>query len=347
MSRRVLVAMSGGVDSSVAAALLQRDGYDVVGVMMRLWPHSAMHTASGCCSPDAAYVARRVAEQLDIPFYLLDFHQLFEQAVIQPFLAAYAQGKTPNPCVRCNGEVKFKALLARALAMDADLATGHYARIGDVSGQPVILRSTDPKKDQSYFLWSTPRSALGRLHFPVGGQDKGTTRAIAQELGLINARRPDSQEICFVSGELDQYLSAHVPGQLGPIVNRVGQVLGQHRGLAHYTVGQRKGLGIACSQPLYVLEMHPAANTLVVGEQEECLKDCFTVDTLNWHVDLPQAPLEVAVQVRHRAAPLAGLVQVEGNRAQVKLQRPSFGVAPGQSAVFYQDELLLGGGVIL
>ncbi len=346
---KVLVAMSGGVDSSVAALLLKRAGYEVVGAMMRFWPDwEGMHLEARpawerCCTPDAALEARRVAELLGIPFYLLDYREAFEETIRKPFLEAYAQGRTPNPCALCNTELKFGALLklARRLGLEY-VATGHYVRR---EGE-ALLRGVDPAKDQSYFLWGTPKEALPHLLFPLGGLTKPEVRALAEEAGLPTAKKPESQNLCFVPGSLRDFLARELPLSPGPVVDLLtGEVIGEHAGASLYTVGQRKGLGLFKPHlERYVVRVNPAQNTLYVGPKEAVLFRGLEAQGVNLLVE--DLPGEVEVQVRYRTPPVRA--RVEGlNPLRLRFQEPVFAVAPGQSAVLYQGERLLGGGEIL
>lgn len=349
MKRKAVVAMSGGVDSSVTAALLVERGYDVTGIMLKLWKGEAANNNSGCCNLGAAEDARRVADVLGIPFYVLNFAESFEDSVIRNFHDDYSAGRTPNPCVRCNQWVKFGTLLERAEALGADvLATGHYARVlRDGDGSYRLLRGVDAAKDQSYVLWMLTQRELARTLFPVGEMNKAETRSIAQELGLRTATKPDSQEICFVrNGDLGAYVDENIPAasEPGPIVDREGTVLGEHGGIARYTVGQRKGLGIALGRPVFVTAIDAATNTVRIGGREDLGVAELTLDELTF----TGAPIEGPVLVQHRA---------HGNVAPATLhpagrvifESPVDAIAPGQSAAFYsanEPNELVGGGVI-
>jgi tRNA-specific 2-thiouridylase len=344
--------MSGGVDSSVAAALLVEQGYDVTGVMLKLWRGEEINHASGCCSLDAASDARRVADALGIDFYVLNFAERFERSVVADFNSQYRRGRTPNPCVRCNHWIKFGALLERAEALGARyLATGHYARVAEGPGGFRLLRGVDRAKDQSYVLWMLTQKQLGRVLFPVGAMDKARTRALAAELGLRTARKPDSQEICFVrNGDFGAYAERHLGVRPGPVIDRSGRVLGEHAGVARYTVGQRRGLGIALGEPLYVTALDPVANAVVVGRREELAVAALETDETSFTAAALEPGDEVLVQHRaHGEALPARVVAVCGARLRLVLDAPAEAVAPGQSAAFYSpadpDELL-GGGVI-
>lgn len=350
---KAVVAMSGGVDSSVAAALLVERGYDVTGIMLKLWRGEAANNNSGCCNLGAAEDARRVADVLGIPFYVLNFADHFEDTVVRNFHDDYAAGRTPNPCVRCNQWVKFGALLERAETLGADvLATGHYARVarGD-SGRYSLLRGLDQGKDQSYVLWMLSQRELAKTLFPVGEMHKTETRAIAQQLGLRTAAKPDSQEICFVrDGDLGAYVDDNIASTPGPLVDQTGKQLGEHAGIARYTVGQRRGLGIALGRPVFVTSVDAATNTVTVGGHRELEVEGLVVDEINFTAE----PLEpgTSVLVQHRAHGEVSRATVtrrgEGS-VSVSFKEPVFAVAPGQSAAFYsaeRPELLLGGGII-
>ena len=351
---KAVVAMSGGVDSSVAAALLVERGYDVTGIMLKLWRGEAANLDSGCCNVGAASDARRVADRLGIPFYVLNFAERFEQSVIENFHADYASGRTPNPCVRCNQWIKFDALLERALALGADvLATGHYARVRSDGGRHRLLRGVDHNKDQSYVLWMLDQAKLARTLFPVGDMAKSETRRLAAELGLRTANKPDSQEICFVrNGDLPAYVDEHLPAanRPGPMVTTKGQEVGEHRGIARYTVGQRKGLGISLGMPVFVRSIDAETNTIVVGERDELACGGIVASEINW-VDEPlQAGREVLLQYRSHGDVHSGRIEASvPGRVEVAFDRPVEAVARGQSAAFYdagRPERLLGGGVI-
>jgi tRNA-specific 2-thiouridylase len=354
VARKAVVAMSGGVDSSVAAALLVQEGYDVTGIMLKLWRGEAANTDSGCCNVGAADDARRVADVLGIPFYVLNFAEEFEDSVVRDFHETYESGRTPNPCVRCNQWIKFGTLLERADALGADvLATGHYARLRHDESGYKLLRGADANKDQSYVLWMLRQEELARCRFPIGEMEKTETRRMAAELGLRTAAKPDSQEICFVrGGDLGAYVeenlsSASAPG---PIVDTTGKVVGEHKGIGRYTIGQRKGLGLSLGVPVYVTSIDPDERTLTVGGSEDLKVGGLVSDETSF-VGRPLAEgTNVLIQHRAHGNALPGRVQsVAGPRAELVYDEPVEAVAPGQSVAFYSahdpDELL-GGGVI-
>ena len=351
---RVLVAMSGGVDSSVAAALLVEAGHQVIGVTMKTFCYSETPShGKTCCGLDGITDAKRVARALAIPHYVFDVEEDFTRDVIDDFVSEYARGRTPNPCVRCNSNTKFRDLMARGRALGCEMiASGHYVRVEHHAGDSRLLRGLDPAKDQSYFLWGLPRSLLSRLLFPVGELTKGEVRARARALGLVTAEKPESQEICFVpTGDyrdlLRKRLDTHPALEPGEIVRSDGEVLGRHEGYGGFTVGQRRGLGGGFREPLYVLEIRPETRQVVVGPREELLQDEVVVSELNW-LDGPPGPGDdVRVQLRYRARPVPASVEACGGELRLSLLEPARAVTPGQSAVVFEGERVRGGGRIV
>jgi tRNA-specific 2-thiouridylase len=351
---RVVVALSGGVDSAVAAALLVEQGYEVVGVMLQLWAEGGPDDArtNACCTPEAVCRARRVADQLDIPFYLIDAKVPFKAHVVDYLVGEYAAGRTPNPCIPCNRTIRFGLLLNRALALGAGfLATGHYARVRHVAGRYQLFRGRDPRKDQSYFLHVLNQEQLAHVLFPVGELAKDEVRAIARQRGLPVAEQPESQDICFLAdGDYRRFLARQVPHLFrpGPIRDTSGRVVGQHRGLPAYTVGQRKGLGLTAAEPLYVLAMEPAENALVVGPAEELGQDECRVEAMHYvSGKAPTAVFDATAQIRYRARVAAVTVApLPHGAAHVRFFSPQRDITPGQFLVLYDGDIVLGGGVI-
>ena len=350
---RVVVAMSGGVDSSAAAALLVDAGYDVVGITLQLYDHGAAVGKKGaCCAGQDIRDARAVADRLGIPHYVLDYEQRFKADVIDAFADAYARGETPIPCVDCNRTVKFRDLVATARELGAAaLATGHYVRRTIGARGAELRRAADPARDQSYFLFATTRPQLELLRFPLGDMPKDETRAIAHRFGLKVAAKPDSQDICFVpGGSYARVVEKLRPGaaEPGDIVHVDGTVLGRHEGIIHFTIGQRRGLGVGAGEPLYVVRLEPAQHRVVVGPRDALARDRVQVRDVNWLGDQPaEAGEAVEVKLRSTSALVpASLHAMPGGRAEVRLARPEYGVAPGQACVFYRSDRVLGGGWI-
>jgi tRNA-specific 2-thiouridylase len=349
---RTVVAMSGGVDSSVAAALLANDASagEVLGVTLQLMPR--LDSNFGCCgSPREIDDARRVCEAIGIPHYVVNLSELFEKTVIAPFVKEYLEARTPNPCVECNRHVKFDQLMRLAEAWGADkVATGHYARLEEADGVVRMFRAADRAKDQTYFLHPLTQPQLQKTLFPLGGMTKPQVREAARRLGLATAEKPESQEICFVGGgdyrRLLEGRSDEAPTlRPGPVVDVDGRLLGSHKGVARYTVGQREGLP-AVGKRMYVREAIPETNTLVVGSDEEAKLDGCSVERCTWTVRAPSGSFRALVQLRHRHTPVPAVLEADGSVVSVRFDAPQRGVAPGQSAVFYLEDEVLGGGII-
>jgi tRNA-specific 2-thiouridylase len=352
---KVVVAMSGGVDSSVAAALLKQQGYDVTGMMLRLWSEPGKEDSNRCCTPDSMAQARRVAAKLDIPFYVVDAKDVFHKTIIPYFLDGYARGETPNPCLVCNRLIRWEFLLNHALALGADfMSTGHYVRKQTTpDGRQLLLKGVDPAKDQSYVLHVMSQEKLARALFPVGDFPKSEIRKIAESFDLSVAKRPDSQDLCFLAGEdYRTFLKRNAQEMLIPgyIVSRTGNVLGQHSGLANYTIGQRKGLGLATPEPLYVLGKDSETNTLVVGRADELGSIELIAINVNWTCGItPKEPFSAMVKTRYTAKAAMAMVSPseDATRVRVRFESPQRDLTPGQAAVFYDGEIVIGGGLIV
>jgi tRNA-specific 2-thiouridylase len=350
--KRIVVAMSGGVDSSVAAALLVEWGYEVIGLMLRLWSEPGEGADNRCCTPESVEDARRVARTLGIPFYLLNCEQRFKARVVDYFVQEYARGHTPNPCLACNQHIKFGYLLDMARTLDTDyLATGHYARVRRENGHCQLLRALDVNKDQSYVLYMLDQERLRRILFPIGGYTKSQVREVAVSWNLPVAEKQDSQDLCFVRDQdYRRFLLTHAPETVRPgrILDTAGRELGQHQGLPFYTIGQRRGLGIAWSEPLYVLDVDAARNALIVGPASQLGRQHLLVSGATFvSGHLPSRSISVTIKIRYTSRKVGATIHPGSDgQLNVYLNAPLRDITPGQAAVFYQGEVLLGGGII-
>jgi len=348
----VVVAMSGGVDSSAAAVILKKEGYEVIGVTMRLWTEKngdspAPHRR--CCSLEEIEDARRVCQVLSIPFYVLNFEPQFQTYVVDYFCHEYLRGRTPNPCLACNKWIKFDFLLNRALTLGADyLATGHYARIEQRDRSYVLRRAIDSAKDQSYVLYNLGQRELEHLLFPLGEYTKGQARRVAQEMGLPVWDKAESQEICFVTnGDYHDFLIERRLTCPGDIVDTEGKVLGRHSGIGFYTVGQRRGLGLVAHKPLYVLSIEPDSNRVVVGSNEQLLCNELVASDVSYvSGEAPQEPCNVTAKIRYKSPEAKAMLYPQGEKARLVFEEPQRAITPGQAVVFYQEDVVLGGGII-
>ncbi len=349
---RALVAMSGGVDSSVAAALMLDQGYDVVGVTLKQWEgENGEMPVAGCCTLSDAEDARRVAAQLDIPYYVLDYVEEFTAAVVEPFARGYLEGLTPNPCIECNRNVRFDALLDRTTELGCDvLVTGHHARVEESNGSFKLRTAVDGTKDQSYVLHMLDQGALSMVKLPVGEMTKAAVREYAGERGLRTAQKPDSQDICFVtSGDYRDFLRGVLPevDAPGDVIDVEGNVVGEHGGTAGFTIGQRKGLGVAVGEPRFVLDVSPAERTVTIGTYEDLLVDGCTVVDMRLTDGQPSTGDRVSVKVRYRSSPAPATITAAGDTWRFEFDQPQPRPAPGQALVMYDGEYVLGGGTII
>ncbi len=348
--------MSGGVDSSVTAALLKEQGYDVIGITMQIWDYSSFTAENGetfgtCCSLDDVYDARRVAESLDIPFYVINFEKDFQRHVIDNFCNEYFAGRTPNPCVLCNQVLKFELLMHKAQELEADyLATGHYAQILQSDGRPALYKGLDDAKDQSYFLFTLTPEQMAKTLFPLGGMTKDEVRALAVRFKLQVADKAESQDICFVpDGNYVRFIEEECGSGLkdGDIVHHSGKVLGRHQGIYRYTVGQRKGLGLSWREPLYVIGIDAENCRVIVGEKPLLSRSTFELHRCLWNIPAPEGSLQVECRIRYRHQPVAVQVYpLPTGGARIEFSQPQKGITPGQAAVFYLGERVIGGGWI-
>jgi len=349
---RALVAMSGGVDSSVAAALMIEQGFDVIGVTLKQWEAAdGSMPVAGCCTLSDAEDARRVAAQLDIPYYVLDYVEEFTAAVVEPFAEGYLSGLTPNPCIECNRRVRFSALLDRTEELDCDiLVTGHHARVEDHDGVFRLRTAVDGTKDQSYVLHMLDQFALSKIRLPVGEITKRDVRTKAAEMGLRTASKPDSQDICFVtSGDYRDFLAQRHPEAAAPgdILDVNGDVIGEHKGTAGFTIGQRKGIGVAVGSARYVVDIAPRAQTITIGTYRDLLTDRCLVDEMSFTDLAPPHGETVNVKIRYRSDPVAATIVSTGDRWEFRFDEPQARPAPGQSLVMYDGEFVLGGGIVV
>jgi len=350
--QRVVVAMSGGVDSAVAAGLLARQGYDVVGITMRLWSlddPAAPRNGRRCCSVEDTDDARRAADTIGIPHYVLNMERQFQERVVDYFVREYGRGRTPNPCLACNEHVKFRALLDRAMALDADyLATGHYARIERASTHYRLRRAVDQAKDQSYVLYTLGQEELRGTLFPVGAFTKPQIRALARDLGLEIAEKPDSADICFVpDGDYKAFVRARIPAEPGEVRDLAGAAIGTHDGITSFTIGQRRGIGLATGEKRFVTAIDAATNVVTIGPEPALYARELLAEQVRWVLAPPAAPRRCDVKIRYRSPAAPAVIEVRADGAvHVRFDQPQRAITPGQAAVFYEDDEVLGGGII-
>ncbi|MBU3091926.1 tRNA 2-thiouridine(34) synthase MnmA [Clostridium sp. CM028] len=354
MKKKVVIGMSGGVDSSVAAYLLKEQGYEVIGIMMKLSPDNQDYEENegGCCSISAANDARRVADVLDIPFYVMNFKDVFKTNVIDNFIDEYMEGRTPNPCIVCNKMIKFEEFLRKAKALGADyIATGHYAKIEKQDDRYILRKSEDDRKDQTYALYTLTQEQLSHTLMPCGDYAKPEIRNIAERIGLEVFKKRDSQEICFIpDNDHGAYIKKYSGREIKPgnFVNKQGEIMGRHKGIVYYTIGQRKGLGIAVGKPVFVTDINPLTNQVIIGDEEDIFKTELIAKDLNFILfDKLTSNLRVSAKIRYSAKPqLANLIPLENNRVKVVFDEKQRAITKGQSVVFYSENLVVGGGII-
>ncbi|MDD7793319.1 tRNA 2-thiouridine(34) synthase MnmA [Clostridium sp. 'White wine YQ'] len=354
MNKKVVIGMSGGVDSSVAAYLLKEAGYDVIGVTMQIWQEDKEYEEreGGCCSLSAVDDARRVADKIGIPFYVLNFRDSFKEKVIDYFVDEYLEGKTPNPCIACNKHLKFDELLRKAQGIGADyVATGHYAKIEERDGRFQLIRSDDSRKDQTYALYNLTQEQLSHTLMPCGEYTKDRIREIAKEIGLAVHNKKDSEEICFIpDNNHGRYITIAKPGQVkeGNFIDKNGNILGRHKGIVYYTIGQRKGLGIALGRPVFVTDINPMTNEVVLGPEEDIFKTDLIAKEVNFiSIDKLNGPLEVEAKVRYSGKPAKAIISPYGeDKVKVSFEEKQRAITKGQSVVFYSGDIVVGGGII-
>lgn len=354
MNKKVVIGMSGGVDSSVAAYLLKQQGYDVIGITMQVWPGDKEYEEmeGSCCSLSAVEDARRVAYKLDIPFYVMNFKEIFKEKVINYFVDEYLAGRTPNPCIACNKFIKFDTLLKKAQALGAEyVATGHYAKIEKLNDRYIVKRSKDDKKDQTYVLYNFTQDQLAHTLMPCGDYSKDRIREIAKEIGLRVHDKKDSEEICFIpDNDHGSYIKRHTENKVKPgnFVDKDGNILGKHKGIVYYTIGQRKGLGIAFGTPMYVIDIIASKNLVVLGAEKDIFKTQLIAGNTNFiPFDQLKEEMKVSAKIRYQSKPCsATITPIEHNKIKVTFDEPQRAITKGQSVVFYMDSLLVGGGII-
>lgn len=347
---KVIIGMSGGVDSSVGAYLLQKEGYDVIGVTMHIWPNQS--SEDGCCSLSSVEDARRVANKLGIPYYVFNMQDDFKKYVIEYFVKEYENGRTPNPCIACNRYIKFGALLDKVKSMDVDyIATGHYAIIEKINDRYVLRKSVDETKDQTYVLYNLTQDQLSKTIFPLGKYRKSQIREIAKEIGLVVANKPDSQEICFIEDNdhykfINQYTGKE--SKKGTIEDTNGNILGYHDGITKYTIGQRRGLGISTGKPMFVIDIDAENNTVVLGSNDDLFTKEFIASDLNWlSIKELEKPINIKAKIRYKAQEQSATVYpLQDNKVNVVFEEKQRAVTPGQSVVFYDNDIVVGGGII-